>query len=118
MRHTMLREMQKAVQSASSCNTVLVCDDIYILVLVCYHARLESHDHLFCPEPKKNTKLPRIWNIKAVKQRLGPDIYANTSSFIGCDTTSRLHGIGKGAFLKKYKTNNAFCEQTKVLHTH
>ena len=37
---------------------------------------------------------------------------------VGCDTTSRLHGIRKGASLKKYQTNNAFREQAKVLHKH
>ena len=64
----------KAVQSVTSSNTVLDGDDTYLLVLLCYHANLESHDLFFCPEPKKNTKQPRIWNIKAIKQRLGPDI--------------------------------------------
>ena len=48
---------QKAVQSATSCNTVLVGDDTDLLVLLCYHASLESHDLFFCPEPKKNTSL-------------------------------------------------------------
>ena len=47
--------VQKAVQSAMSCNTVLVGDDTYLLVLLCYNESLESHDLLFCPEPKKNT---------------------------------------------------------------
>ena len=113
--------VQKAVQSATSCNTVLVGDDTDLLVLLCHHASLESHDLFFCPEPKKNTKQPRIWNIKAVKQRLGPDVCQHIlflHAVLGCDTTSRLHGIGKGAALKKYQTNNAFREQAKVLHTH
>ena len=112
--------VQKAVQSATSCNTVLVGGDTDLLVLLCYHASLESHDHLFYPEPKKNTKQPRIWNIKAVKQRLGPDMCQHIlflHAVVGCDTTSRLHGIGKGASLKKYQTNNSFREQAMVLHS-
>ena len=32
--------VQKAVQSATSCNTVLVGDDTHLLVLLCYHASL------------------------------------------------------------------------------
>ena len=47
---------QKAVQSAMSCNIVLASDDTDLLVLLSFHARLESHDLFFCPEPKKNTK--------------------------------------------------------------
>ena len=108
------------MQSATSCNTVLVGDDTDILVLICYHASLESHDLFFCPEPKKNTKQPCTWNIKAVKQRLGPDMCQHIlflHAVLGCDTTSRLHGIGKGASLKKYQTNNSFREQAMVLHS-
>ena len=33
-----LHIVQKVVQSATSCNTVLVGDDTYLLVLLCYHA--------------------------------------------------------------------------------
>ena len=111
--------VQKAVQSATSCNTVLIGDDTYLLVLLCYHASLESHDLFFCPEPKKNTKQPCTWDIKAVKQRLGPDMCQHIlflHAVLGCDTTSRLHGIGKGASFKKYQTNNSFREQAMVLH--
>ena len=113
--------VQNDVQSATSCNTVLVVDDTDLMVLLCHDARLEWHDLLFCPEPNKIIKQPRIWNIKAVKQQLGPDICQHIlelDAVLGCDTTSRLHVIGKGASLKKYQTNNAFHEQAKVLHTH
>ena len=112
--------VQKAVLYDTSCNTVLVGDDTYLLVLLCYHASLESHDLFFCPEPKNNTKQPCTWNIKDVKQRLGPDMCLTIlflHAVIGCDTTYRLHGIGKGASLKKYQTNNSFREQAMVLHS-
>ena len=97
--------VQKAVQSATCCNTVPVGDDTDILVLICYHASLASHDLFFCTETKTNTKQPRIWYIKAVKQLLGPDICQDIiflHAVLGCDTTSRLHGTEKGASLKKY----------------
>ena len=76
------------MQFDTSCNTVLVGDETYLLVLLCYHASLESHDLFFCPEPKKNTKQPRVWNIKAVKQRLGPDICQHIlilHAVLGCE---------------------------------
>ena len=88
--------VQKAVQSATVMNHCAVGDDTDLLVLLCYHASLESHDLFVCPEPKKNTKQPGIWNIKTVKQRLGPDICQHILfmyAVLGCDTTSRLHGI-------------------------
>jgi len=50
--------VQKAVQSAVSTNTVLVGEDTDLIVLLCYHASIESHNLFFCPEPKRNTKNP------------------------------------------------------------
>ena len=111
----------KAVQSANSSNTVLVGDDTDLHILLCYYACIESHDLFFCLEPKKNTKQPRIWNIKVTKQRLGPDICQHIlflHAGIGCDTTSRLHGIGNGASFKKFQASNSVRQQAKVLHTH
>jgi len=35
-------------------------------------------------------------------------------AILGCDTTSRLHGIGKGAALKKIQSNAHFLEQAKI----
>jgi len=48
--------VQKAVQSATTNTTVLADDDADLIVLLCYHASLDSHDIFFCPEPRKNTK--------------------------------------------------------------
>ena len=37
--------------------------------------------------------------------------------FSGCDTTSRVHGIGKAAALKKYANSLHFREQTKIFNS-
>ena len=111
----------KAIQSATTTNTVLVGDDTDFIVLLCYHASMESHDLFFCPEPKRNTKRPRIWNIKATKQMLGQDICNHIlfiHALLGCDTISRLYGIGKGTLLKRFRASHAFREQAKVFDTH
>jgi len=47
--------VQKAVSSATTSTTILVSDDTDLMVLLCYHASLDSHDIFFCPEPQKNT---------------------------------------------------------------
>ena len=112
--------VQKAVQSATTINTVLVGDDTDHTVVLCYHTSLESHDLFFRPEPKKDTKKPRIWNIKATKQILGPDVCNHIlfiHALLGCDTTSRLYGIGKGISLRKFKASSTFREQAKVFDT-
>ena len=46
----------KAVQSAASTNTVLVGEDTDLIVLLCYHASIESHDLFLYPEQKDNKK--------------------------------------------------------------
>ena len=48
--------VQKAVEYATTSNTVLVGDDTDLIVLLCYHANLDSHDLFFRPEPKKKHK--------------------------------------------------------------
>ena len=52
---------------------------------------------------------------------LGPDICSHIffiHALLGCDTTSRLYGIGKGAPLKRFRASHIFCEQAKVFDTH
>ena len=83
-----------------------------------------SHGYSWCdvyfrPEPTCNTNVTRrrVWNIKKVKQQLGPEVCENLlfiHAFLGCDTTSRIFGLGKGAALKKFISSAYFREQAKV----
>ena len=86
-------------------DTALVDEDTDLLILLCYHANLDSHYIFFRPEPKKNKKKPRMWSIKAVKEQLGPEICSNilfVHAVLEYDSTSHLYGIGKGTSLKKF----------------
>jgi hypothetical protein len=50
------------------------------------------------------SKKMKIWNIKQTKDFLGEDIchlLPLLHSLTGCDSTSRLFGIGKGIALKR-----------------
>ncbi|CAM1331124.1 Uncharacterised protein r2_g4015 [Pycnogonum litorale] len=112
--------VQKAVESAATTDTVLIGDDtdlLILLILLIYHTNLKSCDLFFQPEPKKNVKKPRVWNMKSVKQQLGPGVSQHIffmHALLGCDTTSQVYGIGKGASLKKFKTSAHFREQANV----
>ena len=58
--------------------------------------------------------------VQATKQMLGPDICNHIffiHALLGCDTTSRLYGVGKGASLKRFRASHTFCEQDKVFDT-
>lgn len=79
--------VQKAVESAATTDTVLIGDDTDLLILLIYHTNLESCDLFFQPEPKKNVKKPRVWNMKSVKQQLGPG---------RCITAHLLHARSPG----------------------
>ena len=62
-----------------------------------------------------------MWTIKATKERLGPNIYKHIlflHAVLGCDATSRLHGIGKGTSLKKIKESDKLPEQAKMFYEH
>ena len=112
--------VQKAVELARVADTVLVGDDTDLLILLCYHACLESHNIFFKPEPKKATMKPRVWNITAIKEKLGLEMCNNIlflHAILGCDTTSQLYGIGKGTSLKKFKSSKHFQMQAKVFST-
>ncbi len=96
---------------------MLVGDDTDLLVLLIYHTCLESGNLIFRPEPKKTIKNPRVWNIQAVKHQLGEELCNNIlflHAIRGCNTTSRLHGIGKGNALKKFREGRHFHELAKV----
>jgi len=98
-------------------DTALVGDDTDLLILLCYHASLESHNLFFLPNPKKNAKKLKEWNIKAIKEQLGPEICSNIlflHAVLGSDTTSHLYGIGKGTSIKKFQSSEHFREQAKV----
>ena len=68
---------EKAAESATLMDTALVGEDADPLILLCYHASLDSHNIFLQPEVKKNTKKPKVWNVKAVKEQLGPEICSN-----------------------------------------
>ena len=77
-------------------------------LVICYFDQTKSF-----VKPDKNTKI-RKWHINALQTSLGeklcyllPIIHA----IGGCDTTSRLYGIGKGLPVKKAMPNSSFAKQ-------
>ena len=38
---------------------------------------MDFQNTFFKPEPKKNIKKPRVWNIKVIKEQLGPNLRSN-----------------------------------------
>ncbi|WAQ93520.1 hypothetical protein MAR_005991, partial [Mya arenaria] len=89
----------------------------YQLILLVHHTKLDSHDLFFQPEPKKTWNNPGVWKLKVLKQQLAPSMCTHIIfmyAISGCDTTSRLYCIGKGAALMEFITSYDFREQATV----
>ena len=58
--------------------------------------------------------------MKKVKSELGKEICENiffVRAFLGCDTTSRIFGIGKGTIVKKFVESRNLRQQAEVFNT-
>ena len=74
---------------------------------------------LFTYEPKQSQQLAEVWNIGHAKQILGNICHGILviHAFSGCNTTSRIHSVGKPAVLEKYRKSNQFQKlETIFLH--
>ena len=108
--------VQKTIQYTDTQAAVLVGDDTDLLILLLYHAGNLGHKVYFAPEPKKNSK-SRVWDISEIQMKLGPYLCNQMlyiHAMLGCETTSRFHGIGKGALLKKIRSSETLQQSAKV----
>ena len=67
-------------------------------------------------DPKVSKKPNRCWNIRDVRSHLGKDICENilfAHALLGCDTTSRIFGIGKIKAVSKLKCDPYFVEKAQ-----
>ena len=107
--------VQTALQTAKNNSTVLIGEDTDLLVLALYHFK-DEHDLFFTCEPKDSIAKPDVWNIGAAKHSLA-DVCEGllvVHAISGCDTTSRIHGVGKAAVLRKYKNSKRFQKLAKL----
>ncbi|CAC5372508.1 unnamed protein product [Mytilus coruscus] len=93
-----------AVDCALSSEVVVIGEDTDLLVLLIHHVNQQCKRVIFKSDKMAINKKMKIWNIQQTKEFLGEDV-CNLLPFLhsltGCDSTSRLFGIGKGLALKK-----------------
>ena len=92
-----------AVESSHTTPTILLGEDTYLLVLLLYHADA-SLDQIYFKSLSTSKVKTKSWDILKTKALLGPEICTLlplVHAMSGCDTTSRMFGIGKGFTLKK-----------------
>ena len=104
--------VQTAVELSEEHNIILIAEDTDILVLLIHHADLKRNSIFLTCEQKFTCKSkPKIWDIYEPTRVLGIDVFTNIlalQAVSGCDTTSRLHGVGKGECLKRLIENAEF----------
>ena len=111
--------IQAAVTVPYTCEAVLVGDYPDLLVLLIHLADRNKHTISFRPESKKGGALMCI-GVSSIRNKLGEYICGNilfVHAFLGCDTTSRLVGIGKAAVLNIVKEKETFREQAEVFRS-
>ena len=106
------------MDAASNSATAVVGEDTDLLVLLCLHADVKSQPLFFKSEKKQTAKKNhKVWHINRVKSVMGP-VLCLLLPFVhavsGSDTTSRLYGVGKGAALRKLRSDSAFKEVAYV----
>ena len=98
---------QKGIEHARKTVTYVIGEDTDLLVLLCHYAEPGMND-LYLESSKEDGK---CWHINAVAETLGESIchvLPAVHALCGCDTTSRLYGIGKGAALRKVREDDGF----------
>ena len=107
-----LHVVQEAVMIATNRPVCVIGEDTDVLALLLHHSSVEAENIYFTSEQKSNAKSPpKIWHIKGSKQTLGNNICENLlalHAITGCDTTSRIHSIGKGTVLQKFVKDEYF----------
>ncbi len=96
----------------------MIGDDTDLLILLLHYANEKMFPIHLVSEPKKG-KIGKTWDILKMKQMLGPEIchlLLFAHAIVGCDTTSKPYGLGKGLPLKLLKNNEKFRDFAKVFY--
>jgi len=108
--------VQTGIAAAGRCNTILIGEDTDLLVLLCHHAQKTRFNIFFRSGQKSGMKTkPRSWYVRATRRNLGEVLCENMifiHALLGCDTISRVHGIGKRVALTLARNSPYFREQS------
>lgn len=96
--------VKAALHSAEHHSTTVVGEDTDILVLLLCHPLPSAAKEVYFRSDKKEHSKHQVFHIRRLKQKLGetvcgllPIIHA----FTGCDSTSRIYGVGKKKAFQK-----------------
>jgi len=93
-----------AIAASETQTTTLIREDTDLLVVLLYHLDPESKTLYFRSDNKSRNQI-RVFNINKVKCLLGDKLCSELlfiHAFSGCDSTSRIFGVGKKSFFEKF----------------
>ena len=94
--------VQAAIAVSEYKTTTLIGEDTDLLILLLHH--MDSHKKTLYFRSDKKSKEQRVYNINTLKECLGQQLCSQLlfiHAFTGCDTTSRVFGMGKKPFFQK-----------------
>jgi len=94
--------VQAAIAASENHTTTLVGEDTDLLILLLYH--MDSRKKTIYFRSDKRSKDQRVYNINTLKECLGQQLCSQLlfiHAFTGCDTTSRIFGMGKRTLFQK-----------------
>lgn len=100
-------------------STTLIGEDTDLLVLLLYHMKLDRKSVFFRSDNKSRSQIS-VYNINKLKILLGPVLCSHLlfiHTFTGCDTTSRIFGVGKKPFFQKFIKGDKDLESCAVCFT-
>ena len=112
-------DVVKAAVAMSELSTTLIGEDTDLLVWLLYHAAANDCKDLYFRSDKGK---PNVYNIKVLTRLLlGDDVCSDLffiHAFSGCDTTSRIFGMGKKSVVQKVIAGDSVLhEYSKVFCT-
>ena len=107
---------ETGVHYSSFGTTHVIGEDTDVLVLLCHFGNNNSKGLIFRSD--RISSKSRVWDIDVLRCTLGKELchmMPVIHAICGCDTTSRLFGIGKGLALKKVQKELYFKTQIEIL---
>jgi len=90
--------VKAAVEASCVHTTTLIGEDTDLLVLLLYYAHEHSKGLYFRSDKSKTDGTSTVYDINRLQQIIGHDMCAQLlfiHAVTGCDTTSRIFGVGK-----------------------
>ena len=109
--------VKTAIENSRQRPTTVIGEDTDLLVLLLFHANPNSEITFRSDKITRGQNETRVWDIRKTIAVLGEENRQHlpvAHAMTGCDTTSRLHGIGKGTAVSKMISSQYIKEKTSV----